>query len=86
MLCIYSLKYDYDNYLRNWFLTNFEGCYCYKDTNTVGGMIKWLLPKGKFTVILLIEYNNSFSPIYSAAIIHSKQLKEIIKKKNKKEN
>lgn len=37
MLCITSLRNEYDTYIRNWFLTQFEGTYCYKNNdNTIG--------------------------------------------------
>lgn len=58
MICITSLRNEYDTYIRNWFLTQFEGSYCYKDSD---GIINWVKPGSNWLhFIYVIEYNTFF--------------------------
>lgn len=73
MLDIDSLKSKYDNYLRNWFLTHFEGCYCYKDDEG----IMWGCNGSNR---LFIESDNKLF-CYDTRIIHNENIFEYITKK-----
>ena len=82
MICITSLRNEFDTYIRNWFLTQFEGIYCYKDYE---GTIDWCKPCSSWSDFIYVsEYNTFFKTFNNLTPQTIELLQYIIKKPHAK--
>ena len=87
MICITSLRNEFDTYIRNWFLYHFEGTYCYieeKDLSIIGwSKYNTNTPNGSHNTFI-VEFNNYFREYHNLTPQTIELLQYIIKKPHAK--